>query len=238
MAISHTKDNYTLPRGSVYFAAVGQSEQYIGNTPGFSAESKVVSLEVKDSSGGLVVDVEAIPYAQSFEGKLQTDNISRANIDRWFAGRTLLPLTSPGSTSDQITVTRGAYYQLGTTAQNPLGRSNYTSISGVPNGMEYDLKQGRLHVPVDSVLANGAVFTISGSYAATGGRVAVPSGAVAVGSLRYVPEDAAGESPRIFIPRVQLICDGNIDFKGRDWMAVSFKFSALKAPSLELFYFS
>lgn len=256
--------NHTLGRGEIYFAPFApgttnpMGERYFGNTPEFnlSVESETLDhfgsdtpIREKDRSAVLQVNRSAT---------LTTDDIDPDNLELFFLGAdSTVTQTQTGITNEQvgltgIGVTRGEFYQLGTSAVRPTGARSIIFPGTGPtefaltrgatplvHGTDFTLNAelGRILIlPTSPTIQNGDVLTANYTIAAST-RMRVISGSTpARGQLRYIAQNAEGLQLDYLMPSVLIRPNGEFNLKGDDWQMLSFTVEVMKRPGFEAVY--
>lgn len=251
--INYGKNNLVLGRGRVFFEKFdsrygfsGEGLRYIGNTDMFNVTTNRSRVEDKVSRGGRVILKGTEVTEETCTGVLTTDNVDLANITDWFAATDAGIITGSGfPTPYQVIATRGNYYQLGMTADNPAGRRGYSVITVTKSGVtipaagnyEADFALGMIRILPDAAsIADGDTLTLSGTTVALAEQILKPTGRAVRGALRFVSNAMVGVSRDIYIPSVELRADGDQEFKGDKWQELRFTFAATYRPGHELYY--
>ena len=231
--------NLVLGRGRVYVdlydSVTGNltGEVYIGNTPSLSMTSEEETLEHISSDEGLrEVDAE-VTLSQTSTLSLTTDDIQPFNLAMFFRGEegSLTNVAIPAVTED-ITVMRGRWYQLGSSEANPTGHRLVTmttvkddAAAVIPNvgGVNYtlDAALGRVFIKADSpAIADGDVVTFAYAVAAGTRSVILSSSDEKIAAIRFVAANAYGENKDHYWPKVRIAPDGDYELKGDDWQEI------------------
>lgn len=254
MPIVHDTNSYVIPRGRVYFDPYDANEQltgefYLGNCPDVNIEistekwehySSEEGLQEKDGGGAIRVDRT---------GSITCDNFSPRNAALWLSGtHAVVTQGTTPVTGEERTVLPGRIYQLGSTADNPLGVRNVTSVTvknedgtvtyDVGDDYNVDLETGRVQIVEGGAITAGVVqfgYTpVAGTYDA------VESGATSelMGALRVVPKNATGPNDDVYLPKVSLSAGGNLPLiaEGTDPISMEFAMEVLKPANAQAIY--
>jgi hypothetical protein len=137
MSESLSNFNYVVGRGRVFFAPflagtmTPGPEGYFGNTPSLELTQATTDLKHYSSEAGLKVQDGAVTLERNITAQFACDNISPSNLALWW-GATSNPVNQAATVSaatQQFTVQPGYWYQIGSTANSPLGLSNLASVT-------------------------------------------------------------------------------------------------------------
>lgn len=240
---------YTLGRGEVDFSRfrsggqVPEGFRYIGNTPEFNLTIESENLDHFNSDRGVNEKDASIVLTTNRTGSLITDNIDPENVALFFFGsKSVLSVTSATVTGQSLgAVKKGLSYQLGATAQNPVGARKVSAVTitddatPTPNtlvvGTDYtlDADHGRILIlPTSVTVTDGAVLTADYTQDAHS-RDRIISGTTAVeGALRYTEYNAQGPNKVWYFPYVKLSPNGDYALKGDEWQQIPFSIEILK----------
>lgn len=254
-----SNDNLVVGRGRIYFdqliKGVYQGERYLGNTPDFSMSTSVDKLDHFSSDRGLRQKDKSINLETTRSLSLTTDNISVENVALFFAGKVLSALsTAQTDVKEKVNggakVMRGRQYQLGVTADMPMGQGaikagsfnivyadagtaistgsgDISTLPGVtvlpPENYELDYTTGALWIEADAPDILGDVqLVVSYDRAASSREVVISSDDVVEGALRFVSDNPEGENMSYYFPKVSISPDGDYALKGDDWQQIGF----------------
>ena len=254
MALTHTSNEYQIPRGRLYWDprnALDQltGEEEFGNCPSFNISIETEKLEhfssqtgLREKDGSWVIQVDRT-------GSLTCDNFSPSNAALWLSGT--LETKSQTATpvvDEERTVIKGRQYQLGATTANPLGVRNVTAVT-VKNeagtttyaaGTDYnvDLETGRVQILEGGTIVAGKVQFGYTPVAATFESVKSGGKAELTGALRVVSDNAAGGNRDWYLPKVTLTPSGDLTLvaEGDDVVTMEFGLEALKPANGEAIY--
>lgn len=252
-------DNLVVGRGRIYFDQLikgqYQGERYLGNTPDFSMSTSVDKLDHFSSDRGLRQKDKSINLETTRSLSLTTDNISVENVALFFAGVVMSSLnTAQTDVRENVNggskVMRGRQYQLGVTAEMPMGQGaikagsfnivyadagtaistgtgDISTLPGVtvlpPENYELDYTTGSLWIESDAPDILGDVqLVVSYDRTASTREVVISSDNVVEGALRFVSDNPEGENMSYFFPKVSISPDGDYALKGDDWQQIGF----------------
>lgn len=240
--------DYVIGKGRVYFnpfvkgTKTPTAEDYLGNTPELSTAQDQSTLDHYDSDSGLNVKDASVITEQNMTGNLVTDNISLANVARWFGaeleGLTIASATGVIETHDAML---GKYIQLGTSPATPNGRRKIASLvvtSGVttvaaPGNYEVDLAMARVYIEPDAPdIEEGDELTFTFNQEAVTRTVVIGKGTQLSGSLRFISDNPIGSQKDYFWPYVTLQPNGDFALKGEEWQQIPFTFEVLKLDAI------
>lgn len=265
-------NNYTLGRGELHFAAFQNGtqtpggERYIGNTPEWNATIETEDLEHYSSDRGIRELDESVPLQTNRNASFITDNIDVQNIAYFFFGSVINFAVAGGTITDEAhnAVIPGLTYQLGMTANNPVGARDlevHTPAAGgdpainvivtddaspavtYVEGRDYeiDMVRGRLYVLPTS--ENAAATIVAGTNlqvtykTKSNSRDRVISGSKPIeGALRYLSFNPVGKQFDWYMPYVKLSPNGDYALKGDDWQQIPFTVRILKKSGAEAIY--
>lgn len=132
---THTK-NYVFGRGKIYVdefnaAGVPTGERFLGNCPGFNLTVESEEFEHQSSTSGLSTTDLTLTLSTDFSAEITIDDIQPENLALFVGGSSATVTQSNTPVADEsITPIRSdREYQLGTTANNPTGVRNVTSVT-------------------------------------------------------------------------------------------------------------
>lgn len=249
--------NYTLGAGKLYFDRFGENdvptgEFYIGNTTsltGSTDETREEHYSADEKSRAK--DASVVTQADMTVG-FTTDDIQPENLAMlWKGTAEVLAVGAITSTTENITVNRGRWYQIGVSPTAPTGARSLTvsavtddagSPVAIPGGngganYELDLELGRIYIKDDAPdVADGDIIKVTYTAAAHSRTVIISKGETIRGSLRYIADNTTGENRDDYWPLVEISPDGDYEFKADSWQEMSFTCEVLKADGLERHY--
>lgn len=246
--------NYALGRGKLFFApyAPGTTQptgqRYFGNTPEFTQTSDSEELEHFDSDNGINVKDDAVTLSNTRTGAFTTDNINLDNVAMFFLGdKSTFTQTANTAVTEEITIKRGHYYQLGATDENPAGVRHITNVTFTGDGgtaielsdnFELDMELGRFYVEADAPGVTGEVdVTVTYDQAAYTQNRVVSSSNEIVGELYFECTNPKGLKFDYFWPYVKISPNGDFNLKsGDDWMVLPFNIEFLQKSGMETVY--
>lgn len=250
-------NNYTLGRGELHFASfltatdTPGGERYIGNSPEVSFTIETENLDHFNSDHGVREKDESIPLQTNRTGAFTTDNVSPENLALFFLGSsTALAVVGATVTDESITgVQPGLHYQLGRTANDPVGArglddSSPPSVTDDPmtttyvEGTDYtiDLALGRITIlEGGGIAADDDILVTYTTLSSTRPRIISGSKPVE-GALHYIADNPAGENFDVYFPWVKLTPNGDYNLKGDEWQTIPFNIEILKQSGKEAVY--
>lgn len=250
-------NNYTLGRGELHFAAflpgttTPGGERYIGNSPEFSATIENENLDHYNSDHGIREKDESIALQTDRNASFTTDNVSPDNLALFFFGSKTALAVAGGLVEDEtiLGVEPGLHYQLGRTADNPVGAraiddatppviTDETAITTYAAGTDYEinLELGRITILEGGTIVAGT--TIVATYTTkTSTRSRIISGSKPIeGALHYIADNPAGENYDWYMPWVKLTPNGDFALKGDEWQTIPFNVEILRQSGKEAIY--
>ncbi|MDP4074202.1 hypothetical protein [Acidovorax sp. A1169] len=254
MALVHEEQKYTIPRGRAYFNpedanGVLTGEIAFGNCPEVTVTIETEKAEHFSSMTGLREKDASVVVQIDRTGSLVCDNMSASNFALWMSGtREVVTQSAVAVTAELRAVIPGRFYQLGSTAGNPLGVRNVTGVT-VKNeagavtydaGEDYnvDLETGRIQIIEGGAITAGNVNFGYTPVASTFERVKTGSASEIRGALRIVSDNATGGERDFYMPKVTLTPDGDLPIiaEGTDFVQLSFGLEVLKPANAEAIY--
>ncbi len=242
-------NNLTLGRGTLLFGrfatgtTVHKGMKYFGNTPAVNLNVAEETLEHYGSDAGLKIKDRVVTLSQEIGGSFQTDNISRSNLELFFAAdETTVTQTVGANVIETFSgVETDVYIQLGIAPSRPQGHRGVTTIDSVVNGVttlvagtdyEIDLANGRLFLPDSSTLfAPGDTLVVQYDVPATTYKQIADLNETVYGRLEYISDNPVGDNFNYLWPYVKLTADGDLALKGDEWQVMNFNFEVLQLNS-------
>lgn len=242
-----------LGRGEVYFdrfvpgTFVGEGERYIGNTPSFQMTRTIERIERARSYGGKRHAGRGIVISEELEIRLVTDNMSRDNVDLWFAGDSIPTFAGDEflTQTESFEIIRGRYYQLGSKVV-PGGYRHVDSLvlkrggTNLAAGLDYllDREHGRIRILPDAPrLSDGQTVTATYIKRPSTFTVMTSEAQELHGALRYIARDPYGPRVDYWLPQVSITPRGGVDLKGDEFRQLQFDVVAKRlGPSHALIY--
>lgn len=245
MGIQHETSEYTIPRGRNYFdpfdsAGATTGEFAFGNCPGLSVSINVTKVDHYSSQ--TAVDQKDFSKTVRAErtAKLTCDNISTANLARFFGSEMQTVSQAAATVTDETrTVKKGRIYQLGATSDDPTGARSVSSVvvkgeddSILTKGTDYELdaELGRIQILDGGSVDDDEEIKVSYSKAARKWtRLAVGGVTEVAGALRVVADNAAGTNRDYYMPSVKLTPSGDLPLiaEGTDVVSMEFEVEIL-----------
>lgn len=187
------------------------------------------SYGVTATAAGAVVTVKSLGAGTA--GNDTTLAKTGANIA--VSGATLAGGTD---VTENVTLYRGRWHQLGVTAETPQGVSNTAGISidGVSeDSYIVEAESGRIYVNMDATdVGDGVAYAVSYGVASGIDDIVIAKGEVVEGEMLFLANNAAGENKNYFWPYVKLTPDGDLPLKGDDWQTLTFNIEVLKRDAV------
>ncbi len=249
--------NYTLGAGKLFFDRFDADgnptgEFYIGNTTsltGSTDETREEHYSADEKSRAK--DASVVTQSDMTVG-FTTDDIQPENLAMlWKGTAETLAVGAITSTTEDITVNRGRWYQIGVTPTAPTGARSLTvsavtddagSPVAIPGGngganYELDLELGRIFIKEDAPdIADGDSIKVTYTAAAHSRTVIISKGEAIRGSLRYIADNTTGVNRDDYWPLVEISPDGDYEFKADSWQEMSFTCEILKKDGYERHY--
>lgn len=244
-----------LGRGEVFFEPFlpgtrqGDGERYIGNTTTFQVGREIERLSRFTSYRGQRVEQPGTVISEKHSINFTTDHIHIDNVALWYGDEpdeTSVP--SAGSYSENLTVRRGRFYQLGKAHIPVVGVRNVEQVRVFAGSVEiqragnWDVEndQGRLQIlPGPGPISDGLLLTIQYEWRTSVSSVVRSQAAELHGALRFVAFNPFGSRKQYYFPHVRISPRGMVDLKGDEWQQFAFEASCFRlSPSIEQVYVS
>lgn len=168
-------NDYAVGRGKLFFdkfingTKTGTGERYLGNTPTFSLASTVTSLDHFSSDYGVKEKDKSTNLQVENTVTLSTDNLQFENFALWYLGEVLSEdVSAESDLTQEVVVTLGAFYQLGSTDARPEGCGfveNVVATSTVGTPASGLITLTGQPAADDTVTINGTLITFKASGA-------------------------------------------------------------------------
>lgn len=259
MAFAYRKNEYTIPRGRVFFNPLiddgAGGERYageieLGNCPSFGISVETEKAEHFSSQTGLREKDASVVLEVKRSGKLTCDNMSGDNVALFLSGGVSIVSQSAvavAATQD-IKVLRQRFYQIGLSDARPAGVRKLSDVSISPKaggtpyvlGTDYaiDLERGRLQI-LSTGIADDTEITVSYKAAAsTWQRIQSGANGELLGALRVISDNATGAKRDYYMPRSSLVPSGDLPViaDGTDFAQMQFDADILKPANGEAIY--
>lgn len=251
---------YVIGKGRLFFdkfpagTKTPTGERYFGNTPELSQSIATDTLDHVDSDEGLNIKDESVTIKNDLTLSFKTDNIDVENLALWFTGdleRTTIVAALAVSDPD-VEVTRGLFYQLGTSADMPSGTrkvSNVivstvvpavtptdppivTAIATLDGNVDIDLDRARIYIEKDAPdIADGDTLRFTYDQDGVTREIVIGKGKEVRGALRFVSNNPIGGQRDHFWPYAKITSNGDYALKGESWQEMSFNVEVLKRDS-------
>lgn len=244
--------NYIVGRGKLFFdqfasgSKTGTGELYLGNTPELSSTIDIETLDHFDADEGLNVKDESVTLENNLTLSFTTDNVSIENLALWYGGpATKLTVAAATGIEEAIPLAkRNRFYQLGVTAQTPMGARNLDNVvlsydlAGVPTPLpagnaDIDLELGRIYIEPDApdILDAGLALDVQYDVEESTSSIIIGRGDEIRGALKFLSKNPVGKQRNVFWPYVKLSPSGDYALKGSEWQQFSFSVEVLKKDS-------
>lgn len=188
--MSDKPNDYWVGGGRLLFAAFtagtlvpAYGMEYFGNTPEVSLNQSAETLDHYGADDVTKVKDASMDLSRDTTGSFQTDNISKANLAKWWLGvqQDIVVGAATGLTQVE-TARRGDYYYLGKSTATPQGHPGLTNVV-VTNSIGGTRSTGTLTFTAnpaanDTVTVNSVVITFKAS-GAVGAQVNIGADAAA-----------------------------------------------------------
>ena len=247
--------NYTLGAGKLYFdrfdaAGNATGEYYIGNTTSLTGSTDETREEHYSSDERERAKDASVVTQSDQTVAFTTDDIQPENLAMlWKGTAETLAVAAQAAQTEDITVLRGRWYQLGVSPTAPTGARaiTFTSLTddgdvAVPGGSgganyEVDAELGRIYIKEDAPdIEDGDTLSATYDIGASSRTVIISKGETIRGALRYIADNTAGENRDDFWPLIELSPDGDYEFKADSWSEMSFTGEVLKKEGYEKHY--
>lgn len=255
MALIYAKNEYTIPRGRVFFNPINAAtdelmgEIYLGNCPGFTVSIETEKAEHFSSETGLKQKDASVTLEVKRSGSVTCDNVNSANIALFLSGSTGTQTQAAATgTTETITVIPGRYYQLGLGPTTPVGARKVSNVvvkdsTGTTTyaaGTDYalDAERGRLQIIASGTIVAGDIKVTYDTAATSWDGIRSGSSGELVGAMRVVSDNATGKNRDFYMPRVSLVPSGELPViaDGTDFAQMKFDADVLKPANAEAIY--
>jgi hypothetical protein len=223
--------NYTVGAGRVFLSSgpVDMGERYVGNSSGFSFSPSVETLDTYASRNGVLVKDNVHVVRFEAVAILQLDDISTENLMAYMLDDTPVELRDYKTQASIIKLIPGHIYFM--------DAFDIRSVSATYQGVAFDLsdlkidhEMGSIEVPYTADIYEGQEITVS--YICD--SVTVPSHERKtkpfVGTMRYIEDNLAGRNRVLFIPKITLLPDSEIDLKASSWRTLALRAEITSMP--------
>lgn len=244
--------NYTLGRGELHFnkfrvgTKSGIGERYMGNSPEFSLNSSVESLDHYSSDRGIKEKDDSVTLQITRGGSFTLDDINTENLALMFLGDAgvVSQTAATALSSDFTDVTPGMRYQLGESATSPTGDRSVTNVVvtkiGTPAttyaaGTDYLVNptSGALEVIEGGAIIKGTGIHVVYDRAAIVMDRVISGTQVIEGALKFRANNPKGKNMDYFFPWVKVTPNGDYALKGDEWQTMSFNIEVLTRPGYQ-----
>lgn len=257
MPLTYNPNQYTIPRGRVFFDPFDTNgnptgERYLGNCPSFTIAVETEKAEHFSSETGLRQKDQTIVIEVNRTAALTCDNVSSQNAALWLSGtEELISQTSATVVDEAIgAVIPGRYYQLGKTETNPAGARTVSAVVVQNDAVtpvtfvldtDYaiDAALGRLQVIEGGAITTGTNLVVGYTRpVATWQRIKTGADSELRGSVRVIADNASGANRDYTFPLVTLTPSGELPViaDGTDFVSLSLDVEILKPQNAEAIY--
>lgn len=224
--------NYTVGAGRVWLQQdedPAYGERCVGSSPGFSYAPSVDTTDVWDSDNGVLRRIETHVLNISETFTLAVEDISVENL-QLFSLSVGSNIHTPSSVkSKTFKLRHGNQYDLGGKAIRDLTATYEGEPFNLVN-IILDGSVGLLRVRPGAPIYEGQEVTFN--FVCDG--VSFPglesTGEPYIGSLRYVENNLAGVNRVLYIPKLTLLPDGEVNFKESAWRSLNFRAEVTSVP--------
>lgn len=229
-------NNYVLGKGKLYFDpfdanGVTTGERYLGNTPQFEFGVESETLEHFSAESGIREKDDEILQSVTRKGTIECDNISMENMVLFAIGA----LASVAQNNSAVTaeslgaVQQDRFYQTASRNIAAVVVKVGATTKTITTDYTVDLVLGRIYIVSGGGIANNDVVTVDYTKTAMSReQLASASLASLQGALRFIADNPKGTNRDLYAPKVNLKPSGTLQFKGDDWMKMSFEVEFLK----------
>lgn len=253
--------NYTLGAGKLFFDRFdenGQStgEFYIGNTTSLTGSTDETREEHYSSDEKERAKDASVVTQSDQSVSFTTDDIQPENLAMlWKGTAEMLTVAPVASTTENVKVLRGRWYQLGVNPVSPTGARALTVTAvtddaaepvaipattgpgGTNQNYQVDAELGRIFIKEDAPdITDGDTIKVTYTAAGHSREVIISKGETIRGSMRYIADNTTGVNRDDFWPLVELSPDGDYEFKADSWTEMSFTGEVLKREGWEKHY--
>ncbi len=255
MALVYAKNQYTIPRGRVFFNPINLAtdellgEIYMGNCPSFGVSIETEKAEHYASTSGLREKDASVVLEVKRNGQLTCDNMSGQNVSLFLSGSTGKVTQPAGSVVDEeITVIPGRFYQLGLSALTPVGARRVSTVVVKPGttGAAYeagtdfmlDAERGTLQILATGAIPAGKIKVSYAKAAVEWEGIRSGSSGELRGAMRVASDNATGANRDFYFPDVSLVPSGELPViaEGTDFASMQFDVDILKPANGEAIY--
>lgn len=248
--------NYVLGRGKLYVDLMNSSgvltgERYLGNTPGMTLAVESASLEHRERDSALAEVDDEIITSINRRCRFTVDDVQPETLAMWLIGSKASESTTAATVTNEVPgdlVYKDRYIQLGVSSTHPAGvrgisatggdtvvkdsTGTTTYTAGATSDYTVDATNGRLYIPTTTTIVEGTTLKVTyKTTAVSWEQVKADDLSYQKAALRYIADNAEGTNRDLFIPLAHIKPDGDLAFKGEDWMAMGFLCQILKRDS-------
>ncbi len=216
-------DNLRLGRGEVYFnrfaAGVGTGERFLGNVTGLTFATSDETVSKYSSVEAASPLLKEVNIRRTVEATLTLDEYTADNLALALSGTVSTPAQTSGTavTVSITNVVKGRSY--------PIGAFNISNVvvevASVAKtlGTDYllDTTWGLIHILETGTIAAAATVDVEFDRASITSYKKIAGGDANIeGSLRYISANAAGANEMLYVPKLQIIPEGEAGFITQD----------------------
>lgn len=247
--------NYVLGRGRLFFSTFAPGtltptgEMFIGNCPTISVSIQSETLDHMSSLGGVREIDDSATVSTTRSGTFTTDDVDAENLALFFFGSVGSVSQASGTVTGEAIngVTKGRFYQLGTTTANPTGVRNISALTvtgpgGTPTyvlNTDYraDLALGRIEIIPAGAINNAANLLVNYTRSVNTREQVITGNRPITGALRFIADNPKGVNRDFYMPYVELSPNGDFNIiTDSDWQQLPFNIKILKPPTAAALY--
>ena len=215
--------------------------RFLGNAPNFSLSVSEETLEHYSSTHGIREQDESVPLQVDRTGSCVLEDISPENLEMFFSGQVSVVSAAPTGipVNETFVASPGDNIQLGITDAIPQGlrnlqASNFQLDDGAQSnptvynaGTHYFLDEARGMIqiadpqPTATPIAANATLKATYSWDTSKSYQRIISGFGHIeGALRFRERNASGVDRDYFMPRVEIMPNGELEFIGESWKSI------------------
>lgn len=223
-----------LGSGKTYFEVedasgnLGTGERYLSETPDFALTVTPTLLDDWTSDGKTAEKDFAVTTRVERGGRMTCKDMILDNLAYFWPGAlSTVTQVATAVVDEAVKGWKDKWTQLGQSTANPTGIRNIASVvitatGGTPTyvaGTDYELDavMGRFRVIPAGAIADGASLLVDYTPVANSRtRLASDQLGPKYGALRFIADNTAGANKDIYIPKVQLVPEGDLALKSRE----------------------
>lgn len=228
-----------LGSGNIYFEPedasgnLGGGEEYFAETPVFNINATPTLFEDYTSDGRMAERDFAVTTQMVRGGQIQCKDMRIEILAYFWPGsvQTVTQTATPVLDEPFTAVQADRWYQLGRSLANPTGVRNVSSVTitgpgGTPShvaGTDYELDavMARFRPIAGGGMAGNDVLVDYTPAANSRKRLVSDQLGPKSGALHFIADNTGGANKDIWIPKVQLMPEGDLAFKSRDTLQIA-----------------